>query len=63
MESLRMDWYSGTLEEYNRIVNKHNTEKLREKILLTPSHHRVREFGRETLVKLNINFTERRVYA
>ena len=58
--------FSGSINEYTKLVETMRTEKsiaLKCDVLNTPSHMRVKKFGREALVKLNINFTERRVYA
>lgn len=62
IESLDMSWYSGSLSEYNKIVTRHKNEEMKKQILLVPAHQRVREFGKDVLVKLNIHFTERRIY-
>lgn len=64
IEELRK--FSGSIEEFNELTTNWRKEWLQHNraiMLLTPSHHRVRKFGKDLLELCGVNYTERRVLA
>lgn len=65
---MNINTFTGTVTEYHTLRTQIQTEwahEMKIQVLSTPSHHRLRLFGKDTLTKIGMIDTcrERRLYA